>query len=386
MSRAKPVRPQAHESPSLNRKVMSRRALNRALLARQLLLDRSPLSALEAVEHLAGLQAQSPTAPYYALWARLQNFRHEELSGLIQERKAVRLALMRSTLHLVSAADARELRPWVQAALDRGLKGSQHSRYLEGLEREELAREGRRRVEEEPLSFQELGKRLQDRWPGRDAAALCAAVRTFVPLVQLPPRGLWGRSGQAVHTSAESWLGRPLADVPDPARWILRYLAAFGPASVKDVQAWSGLARLGPEMEKLRPRLSVFLDENGVELFDLPDAPRPEEDTPVPVRFMGEFDNSLLSHADRSRIIGEEERKRVITRNGLVHSTFLVDGFVAGTWRIERAKGKALLTVEPFTPLCSGQREAIESEGRRLLGWAAEEEAPEFLLANPVKE
>ncbi|WP_377270013.1 winged helix DNA-binding domain-containing protein [Peterkaempfera sp. SMS 1(5)a] len=350
--------------------VLTRRELNRALLSRQLLLERAAMPAADALEHLVGMQAQAPNPPYLGLWTRLAGFRLEELAGLIKDRSAVRLVLMRSTIHLVTARDCVLLRPVLEEALARSLQGT-FGRQLADLDLAEVAALGRRLVEEEPLTIGGLGSRLVERWPERDGFALANAVRNLVPLVQIPPRGLWGESGQAVHTTAESWLGGPSAGDSVPDATVLRYLAAFGPASVKDMQTWSGMTRLAAAVKRLRPRLAVFRDENGQELFDLLEAPRPGPETAAPVRFLPEFDNILLSHADRSRILTDEQRRLIFTRNGLIRSTFLVDGFVAGLWRIEQQRGSATLMVEPFAPLRSGERAAVADEGARLLAFAA---------------
>ncbi|MCY9695849.1 winged helix DNA-binding domain-containing protein [Paenibacillus alginolyticus] len=264
--------------------ILSQRALNRALLARQLLLERSNKHVLQAARHLVGLQAQAPNPPYVALWTRLQNFRHEELSRLIMDRSIVRIALMRSTIHLVTAEDCLTLRPVLQSVQDRALKGT-FGKKLAELDLDALAAAGRALLETQPLTFSELGKRLQAQWPQSDATALSQAVRCSLPLVQVPPRGIWGASGQAAHTTAEAWLGRPLAPGQDPEAMLLRYLAAFGPASVKDMQVWSGLTRLREVVERLRPSLLSFRDEQGNELFDLPDAPRPDPATPGSATF-----------------------------------------------------------------------------------------------------
>ncbi|KKO54094.1 winged helix DNA-binding domain-containing protein [Paenibacillus sp. DMB20] len=353
--------------------VLGRRELNRALLARQMLLSRMSLPALDAIEHLAGLQAQSPNAPYFALWTRLNGFAQDELSRLIRSKKAVRIALMRSTLHLVSAADCLTMRPWVQSVLERSLNGA-FGKKLEGLDPLQLASAGRTCLGTEPLALHEIGKRLNVAWPAHEPAALAAAVRSLVPLVQVPPRGLWGESGQAVHASAEAWLGRSLSAEPDETGFIKRYLTAYGPATIKDMQAWSGLPRLRETFGKLRPQLAIFHDEQGNELFDLPGAPRPDADTPSPPRFLGEFDNVLLSHADRSRILDDKYRKRVITKNGIVRSTFLIDGFVSGTWKIVRERKKAVLCLETFKRLTPRELNDLTAEGLQLLHFAAGDE------------
>jgi len=348
--------------------VLGQRSLNRALLARQMLLGRESTSAAEAVERLAGMQAQSPLAPYVGLWTRLEGFEAGELSRLILDRKAVRIALMRSTIHLVTARDCLALRPVIQPALEKELKGVR-GRLLAGLDLREVAEAGRKILEETPLGWTELGARLAERWPDRDPEALAATVRARLALVQLPPRGVWGSGGRAVHTTAEAWLGSSVSTDPSPDAMVLRCLAAFGPASVADVQSWSGVPRLREAVERLRPRLAAFRDEGGTELFDLPDAPRPDAGTPAPPRYLPEYENLLLSHADRSRVIPAEHAARVAASLG--RPMFLVDGFVRGTWQIARAGGSATLTVAPFESLADRDRDALAEEGARLLAFAA---------------
>ncbi|AVH55781.1 MULTISPECIES: winged helix DNA-binding domain-containing protein [Streptomyces] len=321
--------------------VLGTRALNRATLDRQLLLRRSPLSAQAAVEHLLGLQAQNVKPPYYALAARLAGFDPEALSQLMADREAVRIVTMRSTIHTHTAADALTLRPLVQAARDRELVTFRKG--LTGVDLDRLAAISRELVEAEPRTMKQLGQALLAEWPDADPLALSVAARCRLPLVQVTPRGLWGRSGQVALTTAEHWLGRPAVPAPAPDATVLRYLAAFGPASVKDMQTWAGLTRLRETFERLRPQLITFRDENGVELFDLPDVSRPDADTPAPPRFLPEFDNLLLSHADRSRVVPAAFKGRAWQGNQ-AHRTLLVDGFLAGVWRPEGE----VLTIEPF--------------------------------------
>jgi hypothetical protein len=360
------------------RDVLGPRELNRATLERQMLLRRRKLSAIEAIERLVGMQAQAPAPPYVGLWTRLENFHPAELARLILERRAVRIALMRNTVHLVTVSDCLALRPLMQPVFDRTLYATRANRAnLDGVDIEALVAAGCALLEERPRTAKELGELLQEQWPGRDPASLARAIRHLLPLVQVPPRGVWGKSGPAAHTTAEVWLGRPLDPAPSLEETILRYLGAFGPATVKDVQTWSGLTRLGEVIERLRPRLRIFRDERGKELFDLPEAPRPDPDTPAPPRFLPEFDNLILSHADRIRVIADEYRKVMASKNGMVPATFLVDGFVRGMWKKERSRGRATLMIEPFEPLAKEDRAALAEEGERLIRFVAEPEGAE---------
>jgi len=364
--------------------VLTCRELNRALLQRQFLLRRTSRSVTEVIEHLVGLQAQAGNAPYLGLWTRLKDFQLDDLTRRYHARDVVRATMLRSTQHLVTARDFQRLRPTLQPVLDRMLKHSAYPRELVGLDVDAVIAEGRKLLASGPLSAVELGRRLQERWPERDAQSLSMVVRVSESLVTVPPFATWGVGGEVEFATSKSWLGEapgpalPLEDV------VLRYLGAFGPASVKDMQMWSGLVRLADTFEQLRPRLRTFRDEHGVELFDVPDAPRPSGDTPAPVRFVAEFDNVLLSHADRTRIISEPHRKRVFTVNGIIRPTVLVDGFVRGMWKLERAKERVTLRIEPFERLAREDRAALTSEGERLLAFAAADSASRDIHFAPV--
>ncbi|MDP8970282.1 MAG: winged helix DNA-binding domain-containing protein, partial [Actinomycetota bacterium] len=245
---------------------MGRRALNRATLERQLLLRRHDLFAVEAVTHLVGLQAQAPFPPYFSLWSRIAGFEPQHLARALLGRDVVRIVVMRGTIHLVTGDDALALRPLTQPIMDRDLRTNKtYAPPLEGLDLDELGAAARAAVEAEPRTGKQLGAVLAERWPGRDQAALAYAARNLLPLVQVPPRAVWGMSGQPTYTTVESWLGRPLDRDPSLDRTVLRYLAAFGPATVADVQTWSGLTRLREVVERLRPQLRVFADEHGRE-------------------------------------------------------------------------------------------------------------------------
>ncbi|MCJ8014134.1 winged helix DNA-binding domain-containing protein [Paenibacillus sp. KQZ6P-2] len=363
-------------------KVLDSRALNRATLARQMLLCRADIPVLDVVEKLIGLQAQALNAPYFALWSRMENFQQEQLSELIRDRKVVRMALMRSTLHLVSAPDTLQLRPWLQGVMERSLKGA-YGQQLKDMDLGQLAALGRKLVEDKPMTSSELGQYLLEHWPELPSKAATAAIRNLVPLVQIPPRGIWGESGQATHTSLEAWLGQSLCPRPDTEILIRRYLAAFGPATVKDIQVWSGLTGLNKTIERLRPELVTFRDAQGAELFDLPDAPRPDGSTPAEPRFLGEFDNILLSYADRSRILDDRYRSRVFTINGIIRSTILIDGYVSGTWKLISERKKTVLSIESFISLSQKETDALMTEGARLLHFAAPENHSQEVIIHP---
>jgi hypothetical protein len=281
----------------------------------------------------------------------------------------VRIALMRSTIHMVTDRDCLALRPAMQPVLERSLTGTFGTR-LAGLDLARLAAAGRALVEAEPRTLAVIGTMLAKRYPGRDPLALAHAIRALVPLVQPPPRGLWRASGAAVHTTAEAWIRSPLEKETSPDDVILRYLAAFGPATIKDAQVWSGLTRLDEAFARLRPRLRTFRDSHGRELFDVANGPLPDPGTPAPPRFLPEFDNVLLSHADRTRIVTDALRKRVQSMN-MVASWLLVDGFVAGSWKVAVTRKAAMLTIQPFDKLTKDQRAAVIEEAERLVAFLA---------------
>lgn len=384
--------------------VLGLRALNRATLCRQLLLDRSSMRAADAVSHLVGLQAQNVTPPYYALAARLADFDPGELSAALESRRAVRMVTMRSTIHLHTAADARDLRAFTQPAIEGELR--QFRKRLVGVDLDRLALLSREFAAQEPRTPKQFREELARTWPDADPEALGIAARCLLPLVQTTPRGLWRRSGQVALTPLDQWLtagapesdagshsesdthsspetvadsdSSPDTDIPDIGTdsgsprglraedVILRYLAAFGPASVKDMQTWARLTRLRPAFDRLAPRLRTFRDEQGTVLYDLPDAPRPDADTPAPPRFLPEFDNLLLSHADRTRVIPAEYKGRTWKGN-YAYSTFLHDGFLAGVWRLSQDGETAVMTIEPFGATGRAQRADLTAEATALL-------------------
>jgi winged helix DNA-binding protein len=363
---------------------LGRRELNRALLDRQLLLRRFHLPVRDAVEHLVGLQAQSVPPTYYGLWSRLEGFDPHELGRMLTDREAVRMTLMRGTVHLVTVRDALLLRPLMQVVIERSHNGA-FGRRMGGADLGELERAVREELDGEALPARELGRRLVARGIGDDVEAIGNATRVHVPLVQVPPRGEWGKSGQAKYATLEAWTGRSLEANPSIDEVVLRYLAAFGPASVMDMQNWSGLTKLRDAFERLRPRLVTFRDEAGRELFDLPDAPRPDPDVPAPVRFLGEYDNVLLGHADRSRIIPADFPWREMLAPGRWVSNFLVDGLLRGTWWIEReGKRSATLAIRPFGELSPAEREEVAAEAERMLEFSEPEVAERDVRFEPA--
>jgi len=334
-----------------------------------MLLRRVKLPAAKAIERLVGMQAQVPTDPYIGLWTRLEGFETAELAGLLQNRHAVRAtAMLRTTIHLVTARDCLAMRPLLQPVAQRAFRHGPFSKALAGLDIDEVVAAGRELLEERPRTIGEVGKVLQQRWPDHDAESLGYAVRYLVPLVQTTPRGVWGKSGRPILALSESWLGRPLETNSSVDEVVTRYLAAFGPATASDLQTWSWLTGMREVLERLRPQLRTFRDERGRELFDLPDAPLPDPETPAPVRFLPEYDNIFLSHDDRSRIVDRKYLDQV-----LMHGFLLVDGFIRGVWKTNRKRGDATLVIGLWDRLEAAERAQVEAEAVRLLDFVADD-------------
>jgi hypothetical protein len=355
--------------------VLSQRGLNRATLARQHLLERAPARAIDAIEHLGGMQSQAPLAPYVGLWTRLQDFAPDELSALTEQREVVRLHLMRNTVHLVSARDCLDWRALFHP-LHSAKFSSQFRRGMAGVDRDALLRQATGLLEEQPRTRGELASLLAERWPDADPGALAYAAPHHIPLCQVPPRGIWGKNGPVAWAPVESWLGAPLRPVPVDAL-VLRYLGAFGPATVADIQVWSGLTRLREVAERLP--LRTFRGEAGQALYDLPDAPRPAEDMPAPPRFLPEYDNLLLSHKDRTRVIPGNRPVPLPPGNGATAGTFLADGMWQGTWQIrDRA-----LRIQPFIKLRPADRDALLTEAAQLRAFVAPQAKYDIILEEP---
>jgi hypothetical protein len=338
--------------------VLSGRRLNRATLARQLLLERAALPALDAIEHLGGMQSQAPLAPYVGLWTRLRDFDTDELTVLTRTRQVVRLHMMRNTVHLVSARDCLDWRGLFSSLLAAEFR-AHFPRGTDGVDLRRLLRRAERLLDEEPRTRAELGRLLAPDWPGAEPSALAYAVSHHLALCQVPPRGIWGTSGRAAWAPVASWLGQP----PRPGavdELVLRYLGAFGPATVADVQQWSGLTKLREVVERLP--LRSFRGETGQILYDLPDAPRPNADTPAPPRFLPEYDNLLLTHADRTRVIPHDRPVPLPPGNGANVGTLLLDGTWQGTWQVRDRS----LRVAPFSEVRGGDHDALMTEAASL--------------------
>ena len=343
--------------------ILDARALNRATLARQLLLDRADLPPLDAVAHLCGVQAQEPQEPYVGLWSRLRSFDPAALSDLLVGRDVVRTHLMRCTMHLLAADDAVAWRARHNPMLRQRIFGA-FRRELDGVDLEKLADAGRAVLADgEPRTMAELVGAVAEHWPAVPRQALGATlVIVAIPMVQVPPRGLWRTKAGVRNLPLATWLGRDIdpltSDDVAGREMVRRYLAAYGPAATADVRAWSGVAGLPAAVAAMRDELVTFRDARGRELLDLPDAPRPDPDTPAPPRFLPAFDNAILGYDDRGRIIDDAHRGLSVAGERVV----LVDGRVSATWRVEADA----VVVSPLRPFTRVERTTVADEGRLL--------------------
>ena len=362
------------------------RAINRATLDRQFLLRRHPLSAQQAVRRLAGLQSQAPLAAYVGLWTRLAGFTTDELSGLLSERRVVRAPVMRATVHLVDREDFIAFRSLFDGLLV-GVLRSNFARNLTGVDLDALASQTAELLANRPLSRAQLARELALNWPDADPTSLAYAGTMLLPVLQVPPRGIWGKTAQATWATAGSWLAAPVAPAGPQAvaSLVLRYLGAFGPATVADIQTWSGLTRLREVTERLE--LRAYRGPDGAELLDVPDAELPAEDVPAPPRFLPEYDNLLLSHADRSRVIRHDRPVPLRPGNGANLGSVLIDGTWDADWKITAEA----LTITPFRRLTAAEESAITGEAKRLLAFTTgrRTDLPEvrftrLLAASPV--
>jgi hypothetical protein len=330
------------------------------------------MTAAAAIEHLVGMQAQAPNLPYVGLWSRLRGFRHEELSRLVEVREAVRLSLMRNTIHLVSARDAFGLKPLFMGLGERGfLRGSPWGRNMRDADLDAIGRAGAEIMAARPRTVAELARQLAERFPGHDGMSMAYGVRYMVPLVFTTPRGVWQGKGPVALTTFDAWLGRPPGPAISENDFVLRYLAAFGPASPADMRAWSGLA-MRPVFERMRPELRTFRDREGRELFDLPRAPRPPADVAASVRFLPDYDNILLGHADRTRIMPRGHHMGLFNSAGVMQGSVLVDGFVRAMWHPTTSRGTTTVLVTAFGEAFNRRdARAVEAEALPLLEFLA---------------
>ncbi|PXX64102.1 winged helix DNA-binding protein [Nocardia tenerifensis] len=345
---------------------LSLRELNRTLLVRQMLAQRVAMTPLDLVRHLVAVQGQEPNWPYVGLWTRLTDFAHDDLAALLRERKLVRSTMIRRTVHLADAHDFRWLRPTVRPVVHAALQAPYFRDEIEGIDLDELAAAGREALSGRIMSRADLGQLLGERFPDRHTRRLAESVEQLVPIVHSPVTGAWGkwRNRSVTVALAEEWIGEPMA-APDEETLILRYLAAFGPATVADMQAWAGVTRLAEVVDEMRTRLRVFTDDQHRVLFDLPEAPLADPNLPVPVRFLPAFDNALLGHKDRRRIISDEDRRRIAKEASGGVPMYLVDGFVHGRWSLD----DTTIRVTPWHPLSATDAEELRTEAERLLAF-----------------
>ena len=352
--------------------ILTLRQLNRATLARQMLLAREKTTALAAIERLVAMQAQWPRPPFVGLWSRVAGFERADLTSLFTRKKAVRATSLRGTIHVSSAKDYLGFRPVVQPALEAGLQAILKDR-LDGMDMDAVTTRARTMLATRPQTFAELREQFLKADPKSDERAMGYSVRMLLPLVQVPDDGEpWAYSSQSSFALADKWLGKKVTTThatPDPL--ILRYLAAYGPATAADFQAWSGVSREAARtaFERLRPKLRTFRDEGGKELFDLPDAPRPSADVPAPVRFIPEFDNLIAARAD-GRIVARHHRPRIFLSALRIAATVLVDGVAVATWKLDSTKKAATITIDPFGKLSAKARKDIQSEAEDLVRFA----------------
>ncbi len=340
------------------------RQLNRTLLARQRLLKRAELDSRAAIESLLALQSQIPNPPYIGLWTRLRHFERNDLTALLEARQVVRAPWLRSTLHLVTAADHQRFQAVIQPALARALRSFFGARARD-LDIERLIKIAKPYLEAERPAIGALRDHLLEHVPDRDKQAMAYAVRSYLPLVQIPPSGTWGVGTRATYTTAESWLG--LAEPSNLGALFRRYLAAYGPASVMDFQTWTGMTRLKTPLAATVGELVEYRDAAGKVCYDLPELTLEDADAPAPIRFLPEYDNILIAHKDRGRILPEEHRKKVFVSAGRVLGSVIIDGFVGGIWRVERENARAKLLVSLFETQAAETRAAIDKEGQALL-------------------
>ena len=351
--------------------MLSLRELNRTTLARQFLLERVDLSAVKGVERLVGLQAQLARPPYVGLWTRLTDFARDDLASQIEHKRIVKATFLRATLHLITADDYLKFRATLQPVLTSALAAIVKERGA-SVDVSKLVDAVREFMRDQPRSFAEITTLLTGLVPDGDPGAMRYAVRTHLPMVQVPIPTGWSYPGNPQFTPARAWLGTAVPASEHLPELVKRYLAAFGPATVKDMETWSYLTDLQPVFDTLRPDLVVYRTDQRprIELFDLPDAHIADNALPAPVRFLPEFDNLLLAHQDRARVMPKAYRSKVYLPGLRVAATVLIDGFVAATWTTERVKQTARLDISPFEPVSKQSRAQLTEEGEHLVRFA----------------
>ncbi|VFA99868.1 Uncharacterised protein [Nocardia cyriacigeorgica] len=342
------------------------RVLNRTLLARQHLLERADRSAPEMCDHLVGLQAQDVPPPFVALWSRLADFDPATVSAGLLDRSLVRITLMRGTIHLVTAPDALRIAPLIQPELEKVpfRKGFNYGAMV-GLDPDEVRRCGEEVLGDEPMSAAELRTRAAELFPDRDPGAVVQTWLYQLPVLQTPPRGMWRDNSRPVWSRVQPWLGAPLDPAYPVAELVVRYLRAFGPASTMDMQTWSKLTGMKAAVAQLGDRLRTYTDERGRTLYDLADAELADPDLPAPVRLLGWYDNALLSHQDRSRIApdGPPNTSRLLA------SPILIDGFLAGMYKVFPDKAAARMRISPNRDWTAREKIEVEAEASALLAF-----------------
>lgn len=353
----------------MTREILSNRQLNRATLARQMLLERSDTSIVDAVRSLGGLQAQQSNDPYIGLWSRLNGFTHEALTALIVDRTLARATTMRGTLHLHTADDLVGFRKLVQGFLEAMWK----SNFLKRFGREDKAkvrRAGVRILDKGPTTAGDLGKQLKAKFPSAEPLALSVLLQMSETLIQVPPTRLWGNGSAPQLVRIENWLPGQVSTLTR-TDLVRRYLAAYGPASINDMQIWCRLTKLSTEFKAIETELVEFESEDGRVLYDFPDAPRPPADTPAPVRFLPLYENAYLGYDNRRRMLMEEDLKRINIFETFKPSV-LIDGVIASGYIVSRKKDAARLEIEPYHKLSKRQVRELEQEGEAFLRFMEE--------------
>ncbi len=336
--------------------------LNRTLLSRQGLLERRPGSVSEVCTHLVGLQAQDNLPPFLSLAARLDDLDPHEVTRGLEAGTLVRLVTLRSTIHLLTAADAVTLRRWTTPAQERELRSSAPLRPARDVDRQAIAEATRAALADGPLPVRRLGDLLAERFPDIPSGALVQLARVTQPLAQVPPRGAWKGSGGVVYEYVDALTGLPMAD-PDPRELVRRYLRAFGPASAADVTTWSGVPGIAAILKQM-PDLVEHTDAGGRRLFDVPEGTVVDPDVPAPVRLLGAYDNVWLSHSGRDRVTElPDKRQRWMGANGGVAQAVFVDGWLEGLWRIVDGRPEVLTL---FRRLTRSERSELDDELARV--------------------